>query len=384
MLLKYSSEDTTSELFCMPEHTHFMLHALALAQQAAGYTSPNPMVGAVIVRNGSIVGEGYHLRAGLPHAEIGALQTAGDAANDATLYVTLEPCNHHGRTPPCTEAIIKAGISRVVYAIPDPNPQVIGGGHQRLQQAGIEVIRGVCAEEAQERNRFFLHHSTTGLSYVIAKYAMSLDGKIATHTGHSRWITGPAARKRVHMLRHEVDALLVGIGTVIADNPRLTTRLDYIEPAHPLRVILDSKGRLPLDAQVLSSTMPGKTLIATTQAMPREYEKSLTTHNPAIEVIRLPTTPDGRCNISQLLEVLGKRQIQSVLVEGGSTVLGTCFDTKLINEVWAFLAPVIIGGQHAPSPLGGQGIAHMQEALRLTSMTLEYIGEDMLLRGRIV
>lgn len=366
----------------MSEHTLFMLRALELARKAEGYTSPNPMVGAVMVRDGHIVGEGFHQCAGAPHAEVEALREAGDAARGATLYVSLEPCNHYGRTPPCTDAIINAGITRVVFATSDPNPHVAGGGAHRLQQAGIEVISGVCEEQAQELNRFFFRHARTGRPYLIAKFAASLDGKIATHTGHSQWITGAAARERGHSLRHRVDAILVGVGTVVADNPRLTTRLDQATPRHPIRIILDSTGWTPLDAHVLDPATPGQTIIATTSAMPHNREQALIAQNSAVEVLRLPATGEGTVDIGALLDVLGRRQVQSVLVEGGSRVLGTCVDSGYVNEVWAFLAPLIIGGQDALSPVGGIGCSHLSDALRLTDVTIEMVGDDVLIRGR--
>ncbi len=365
----------------MSEHEYGMQRALELARLATGYTSPNPLVGAVVVRNGEIVGEGWHRQAGSPHAEVEALQQAGEAARGATLYVTLEPCNHHGRTPPCTMAIINAGIAHVVYAIADPNPHVVGGGHACLQQAGITVTAGVCASEAQALNRFFLHHACTGRPYVIAKFAMSLDGKIATRTGHSQWITGPIARERVHALRHAVDAILVGVGTVLADNPRLTTRLPIENPKHPLRIILDSRGRIPLDAHVHMIDNAAPTLIATTEAMPHTHVEALTACG--VEVMRLSATSSGQVAMGDVLYACGQRNIQSILVEGGSAVLGSCFDGGHVNEVWAFLAPVLIGGCDAPTPVGGVGIAHMDEALCLSHTHIEQVGNDVLIRGYI-
>lgn len=366
------------------DDAYYMRRALELARKAEGYTRPNPLVGAVIVQGDTIVGEGYHQRAGLPHAEREALRSAGEAARGATLYVTLEPCNHHGRTPPCTEAIIKAGLARVIYATPDPNPHVAGGGHRRLEEAGIAVVGGLCQQEAQHLNRFFFHHARSGQPYVIAKFAMSLDGKIATHTGHSQWITGEAARARGHALRHQVDAILVGVDTVRADNPHLTTRLATIEdPRHPLRVVLDSRGRTPLDARVLSPDLPVQTLIATTDAMPRAYEAEL--HTRGAKVLRLPATPTGQVALRPLLETLGSHpfQVQSLLVEGGSTVLGAFFDGGhgYVHEVWAFVAPLLLGGNGAPSPIAGTGAARLEHAPRLSSLSVERVGADVLIQG---
>lgn len=363
----------------MDKHETFMKHALSLARQAEGYTSPNPVVGAVVVRDGQIVGEGYHRRAGTAHAEVEALQSAGAAARGATLYVTLEPCNHHGRTPPCTQAIINAGISQVFYAIGDPNPRVAGGGHQRLAEAGLSVTGGLCAEEARHLNRFFFHHITTGRPYVVAKFAASLDGKISTRTGHSQWITGPAAREKGHTLRHMCDAILVGAGTVIADDPQLTTRLPLAEVRHPLRLVLDSRGRIPLNARLFQADLPQHTIVATTTAMPSAHQNAL--HQQGVETLILPATATGQVDLTLLLDTLGQRQLVSLLVEGGGQTLGSFFEANLVNEVWAFIAPLIIGGQTAPGPVGGFGPATLAEAFHLRQTMIETIDGDFLIRG---
>jgi diaminohydroxyphosphoribosylaminopyrimidine deaminase/5-amino-6-(5-phosphoribosylamino)uracil reductase len=333
----------------------------------------------VVVKEGQIVGEGYHHRAGAPHAEVEALQAAGELAQGAALYVTLEPCNHSGRTPPCTEAVINAGIAELFYATGDPNPHVTGNGHRRLVEAGITVHQGPCTAEAQHLNRFFFHYIRTGQPYVVAKFAASLDGKIATRTGHSRWITGDAARQKGHVLRHQVDAILIGAGTAIADNPRLTTRLPRAEVRHPLRVVLDSRGRVPLEVRLFQANLPGQTVVATTETMPLSHQTNLT--QQGVEPLILPATPAGRVEISALLAALGQRQIISLLVEGGSEVLGAFFESGLVNEVWAFVAPLIIGGQNAPGPVGGVGFANLTQACRLQSLTIETIGCDFLIRG---
>lgn len=363
----------------MDQHQTYMQQALTLARQAEGYTSPNPAVGAVVVKEGQIVGEGYHRRAGAPHAEVEALQAAGELAQGATLYVTLEPCNHHGRTPPCTKAIIEAGIAQVFYATSDPNPHVTGNGYRRLAEAGLTVHRRPCTAEAQYLNRFFFHYIRTGRPYVVAKFAASLDGKIATHTGHSQWITGEAARQKGHTLRHQVDAILVGAGTAIADNPRLTTRLSRPDVRHPLRVVLDSRGRVPLEARLFQADLPGQTIVATTEAMPLTRQVKL--KKQGVESLILPATPAGRVDLDALLDKLGQRQIISLLVEGGGQVLGAFFERGLVNEVWAFVAPLIIGGQEAPGPVGGAGFANLAQACRLQSSTIEPIGCDFLIRG---
>jgi diaminohydroxyphosphoribosylaminopyrimidine deaminase / 5-amino-6-(5-phosphoribosylamino)uracil reductase len=360
--------------------SRYMEQALALAAQGQGYTSPNPAVGTLVVLDDQIVGAGYHRRAGQAHAEVEALQAAGPGARGSTLYVTLEPCNHTGKTPPCTEAIIAAGVKRVVFATGDPNPKVSGRGRQRLEQAGIAVTEGVCQEEAQHLNRFFFHYIPRARPYVVAKFACSLDGKIATQTGDSRWITGREARQKGHLLRHLCDAIVVGAGTALADDPVLTTRLENLpEARHPVRVLLDSRGTTPLQANLFKAGLPGRTLVATTSAMPEAQRQELA--RCQVEVLLLPPDPDGRVNLFSLLEVLGERQIVSLLIEGGGKVLGSFFSAGLVNEVWAFLAPLIIGGDQAPGPVRGTGIQKLSHALRLQGATVEKIGSDYLIKG---
>jgi diaminohydroxyphosphoribosylaminopyrimidine deaminase / 5-amino-6-(5-phosphoribosylamino)uracil reductase len=356
-----------------------MRRALSLAGRGLGYTSPNPAVGAVVVRDGRIVGEGYHRRAGSAHAETEALQAAGQAARGATLYVTLEPCNHYGRTPPCTEAIISAGVAEVVYAVTDPNPHVAGRGHQRLLAAGLTVRSGLCEAEARRLNRFFFHTISGGRPYVIAKFAASLDGKIATRTGDSQWITSAPAREAGHRLRHLVDAILVGAGTAVADNPRLTTRLPQPDVRHPLRILLDSGGRVPLTAELFNPELPGKTLVATTAAMPAGHCRALESRQ--VSGLVLPATADGQVDLPALLHELGRRNLTSLLVEGGSEVLGSFFDAGLVNEVWAFMAPLIIGSADAPAPVGGRGLSRLADAVRLKEVTVETVGDDFLIKG---
>lgn len=363
----------------LENHYRYMKRALELAARGRGRTSPNPMVGAVLVKDGRIVGEGFHPRAGAPHAEIYALQQAGEAARGATLYVTLEPCCHYGRTPPCTQALIAAGVAEVHMAMLDPNPRVAGKGKAELEAAGIRTVVGECEEEARQMNEAFVHWVTVGRPFVLVKFAMSLDGKIATRTGDARWISGPEARRRVHQLRNEVDAILVGAGTVIADNPRLTTRLEEEDVRHPLRVILDSRGRVPLTAQVFDPHLPGRTLVATTPAASSAYREELQARG--VEVLVLPADEQGRVSLEALLDELGRREITSLLVEGGSTVLGSFFDRRLVNKVIAFIAPLIVGGHDAPSPVGGQGVTRLADALRLERVVWEPVGNDLMLVG---
>lgn len=359
----------------------FMTRALTLARRAEGFTRPNPMVGAVIVKDGRIIGEGFHRQAGMPHAEVEALRMAGDAARGASMFVTLEPCDHHGKTPPCTAAIINAGITEVHYAVQDPNPRVSGAGHRRLESAGIRVSVGLGKAEATQLNRAFFHAVTTGKPYVIAKFAMSLDGKISTRTGHSQWISGAESRTAGHKLRQFCDVIVVGAETVIADDPQLTVRLPDVAPAHPLRILLDSRGRVPLSAKLFSPDLPGKTIVATTDRMPPYRREKLETIG--IKLLRLPQNDNGQVSLSALLDELGQRGYNCVQIEGGGTVLGAFFDAKLVNEVWAFIAPMVIGGGDAPTAVGGLGVAHLSEALRLKNPIVQKLGNDFLIQGQV-
>lgn len=361
-----------------PEDRRYMALAFRLAKRGAGYTSPNPMVGAVVVKDGRMVGQGWHRRYGGPHAEVEALQRAGEQARGATLYVTLEPCNHHGKTPPCTAAVLAAGISRVVIANADPNPRVAGGGAAYLRAQGLQVEMGLLAEVGQKLNEAFFKAVTTGRPWVIAKAAASLDGKTATHTNDSQWITGPAARAWVHRLRHQVDAILVGVGTVIADNPQLTTRLPKRRGKDPVRLILDSRLRLPLAAQVLHLKSAAPTWIACTDAAPAEKRAAL--QDLGAEILVLPAR-DGKVDLEALLNVLGQRRLQSLLVEGGAEVHGAFFDAHLIDKLHLLLAPKIIGGRQAPGILGGQGITHLASAPLVRDMTIRRLGPDLLISG---
>ncbi len=356
----------------------FMTLALKLARRGAGYTSPNPMVGAVVVRDGRVVGQGYHRRYGGPHAEVEALRQAGPLAQGATLYVTLEPCNHHGQTPPCTQAVLAAGIARVVIATADPNPRVTGGGAAFLQAQGLQVEMGLLADAGRRLNEAFFKAVTTGRPWVIAKAAASVDGKIATRTKDARWITGPAARGWVHRLRHQVDAILVGVGTVLADDPQLTTRLPRGRGRDPIRIILDSQLRLPLTAQVLHLESAAPTWIACTAAAPPEKIAAL--RDLGAECLVLPDRR-GKVDLEALLHLLGQRRVLSLLVEGGAEIHGAFFDARLVDKFHLFLAPKIIGGRQAPGILGGEGIATLAEAQQLREVTLRRLGQDLLLTG---
>lgn len=362
----------------------FMAAALRLAEAALGRTAPNPAVGAVVVRSGAVVGRGATRPPGGPHAEVVALAEAGERAAGATLYATLEPCCHHGRTPPCVEAIIAAGIARCVVAVTDPCPLVNGGGIARLRAAGVAVDVGPMASAAADLNAGFFARVRTGRPLVVAKYAMTLDGRIATRTGHSRWITGEAARLAVHRLRDRVDAVMVGAGTVGADDPALTTRLpDELAgdggPHHPLRVVVDGRGTAPLAARVFDPALPGRTLVATTRRAPAAWREALATRG----VEHLIAGDGPLVDLGAVLDHLGDRGINSLLVEGGGRLHGAFFDAGLVDRVAAFVAPVIVGGGEAPGPIGGCGVATMAEAWRLADVTLRRLGDDLLLEGRV-
>jgi diaminohydroxyphosphoribosylaminopyrimidine deaminase/5-amino-6-(5-phosphoribosylamino)uracil reductase len=355
-----------------------MRRAFALARRAEGRTSPNPMVGAVIVKDGRVVGEGYHRRAGEPHAELEALRDAGGSARGATMYVTLEPCGHYGRTPPCVDAIVAAGVAEVYYAVVDPNPLVNGKAHAQLEAAGIAAHCGLLEDEARELNRPFFKHVTTGRPLVTAKFAMSLDGRIATRAGDSRWISNEASRQRTHELRNVTDAILIGAGTALADNPRLTTRLSPLyaregpaDVRHPLRIVADSRGRSPLLAGVFDPALPGKTVLATTAAAPGAYCAELTARG--VEVWTLPADENGRVSLPALLDEVGRHGMLTLLVEGGSDLLGAFFAESLVDRVWAFIAPLVIGGRDAPGPVGGSGIEALSQAIRLRQLQVEMI-----------
>lgn len=358
-----------------------MQRAIELARRGEGHVEPNPMVGAVVAA-GAIVGEGFHARFGGPHAEIEALLAAADAARGATLYVTLEPCCHHGKTPPCTEAIVAAGIARVVIAARDPFPAVNGGGIAALRAAGIAVETGLCGREATRLTAPFRKLVQAKKPWVIAKWAMSLDGRMATANGESRWISSAESRAIVHQLRGRVDAIVVGIGTALADDPLLTARPDdgTAPKRQPLRIILDSEARLPLESRLVQTARDHAVLVATGPAAPPARREALAAAGCEVWIA---SASDAGARLDLLLAELGRRQCTNVLVEGGSGVLGSLFDRGAADEVRVFIAPKIIGGQAAPAPIGGRGIASMADAAGIEIEELSQPGGDLFVRGLV-
>lgn len=351
--------------------TKFMQLALQLAKTAKGQTAPNPAVGAVIVKNGEIVGVGTHLKAGEAHAEIHAINMAGKNAEGATLYVTLEPCSHYGKTPPCVEKIIEANIKRVIVGTLDPNPYVAGKGIQKLKNAGIDVLVGVCESEAKEINQDFFHYITTKRPFVTLKTAMTIDGKIATASGESKWITGDESRRDVHRYRHIHDAILVGVGTVLKDNPKLTTRLPE-GGKHPIRIILDSHLRIPQDAFVIHDDS-APTWVVTNRHCNQKQKKLELQRFEHVKVIEM----DDLRNLHQLLDILGQRGITSLFVEGGAKVNNSFLQAKLIDQFLFYIAPKIFGGSDAPTSFEGKGIERLKDAFELNIESVEKLGNDL-------
>jgi len=354
----------------------FMMQALELAQRGRGAVEPNPQVGCVIVRDGEVVGQGYHQRYGGPHAEVEALRDAGEAALGADVYVTLEPCCHQGKTGPCSTALIEAGVARVIVGCQDPHPQVAGQGLAALQAAGIEVLAPVLSTQAEQLIAPFTKLVTLGQPWVIAKWAMTLDGKIASHTGSSQWISGEASRAVVHRLRGEVDAILVGRGTVEADDPLLTAR-----PAGPraaTRIVLDSQASLRSSSQLVQSARAAPLLVATTEAATPDNRERLQRDGAEVTVLSGSSRAE---QLTALLDELGRRQMTNLFVEGGGEVLGTLLDLQAIDEVHAFVALKLIGGGAAPSPFAGQGRALMADALELKHLEVNLLGSDVHLHG---
>jgi len=368
--MKFSAEDRK-----------WMRWALDLAAKALGQTRPNPCVGAVLVKNGAVVAQGFHKRAGLPHAEAVALRRAGPAAHGATLYANLEPCCHHGRTPPCADYIIRAGVRRVVISLRDPNPLVAGHGIKRLRTAGIKVNVGLLAHEAALLNEPFLTFHRLGRPLFVAKWAMTLDGRMSSITGDSRWISNERSRRYVHELRARYDAVMVGVGTVVADNPRLNVRLPERRKAiQPTRIIVDASGRTPLDANCLDSTNAGPTILATTSGARKKWIEQMRRQGATVLVVRGAKT---LVDLTALARELHRLDIQSVLVEGGRRILTSLFAAGLADRVVVFLAPKIVGGRAERHPVHGWAIRRMSDAISLDNITILHFGTDVCVEGRV-
>jgi diaminohydroxyphosphoribosylaminopyrimidine deaminase/5-amino-6-(5-phosphoribosylamino)uracil reductase len=358
-----------------PSDEQWMRRALELAERGRGIVEPNPLVGAVLVRNDEIVSEGWHQRYGEAHAEINALAVAGEGAQGATLYITLEPCCHQGKTPPCTDAVLRSGVRRVVAAMRDPFPAVSGKGIAILQAAGLDVTVGVCEAAAHRLNAPYLKLTTIGRPYVHAKWAMTLDGKIATRTGDSKWISNEASRRRTHELRGRMDAIVVGIGTVLADDPLLTARPP--DPRTPTRIVLDSHGRTPLSSKLVQTARETPTMIATAESGANELQ------NHGCTILSLPEA-GGRVSVPALLDELGRRRMTNILVEGGSGVLGAFRDAGEIDEVHVAIAPCLAGGADAKTPVAGHGIKWIADALSLSEVSVGSLDGDVLIHATAV
>ena len=357
----------------------YMRMALELALKGRGWVSPNPVVGAVIVRDdGTIIGQGYHERYGELHAERNALKNCMEPPAGATMYVTLEPCCHHGRQPPCTDAILEAGIRRVVVGSGDPNPRVAGGGIRILREHGIEVVEGVLKEECDAVNEIFFHYIQTGRPYVVMKYAMTIDGKIAAYTGLSKWVTGEEARAHVQKLRHELSAIMVGVGTVLADDPMLNCRIPGL--TSPVRIICDTHLRTPLDSKVVQTASEIPTIIATCC----EDERAVLQYTEkGCRVLNVAKSGDLHLDLQDLVSKIGAEGIDSILLEGGGTLNWSALESGIVNRVMAYVAPKLFGGSSAKTPVEGRGIPDPQEAVRLRDISISRLGEDLLIEGKV-
>lgn len=358
----------------------YMNRAIELADRGRGWVNPNPLVGAVLVKDGRIIGEGWHERCGELHAERNAFKHCHEDTEGATLYVTLEPCCHYGKTPPCTKAIIEHSIARVVVGLTDPNPLVAGKGIEVLKNAGIEVITGIEEEKVREQNRVFLKFITARMPWVVMKTAMTLDGKIAAYTGDSRWVTGEEARRKVQDMRRTYMGIMVGSGTVKADNPMLNCRLEN-EVRQPVRIVVDSGAGLEPDCRLVETAGEYRTIVAHTRCAPEEKLSFL--REKGVELLLCPEQ-DSRVDLKVLLKQLAALGIDSVLLEGGGQLNESFLHNGLVDEVYAFIAPKIIGGKEAKTPVEGRGIARMNEAIVLRDVVTEMVGKDVLIRGKII
>lgn len=357
-----------------------MRRALELACKGKGLVNPNPMVGAVIVKDNKIIGEGFHEYFGGNHAEVNALNMAGENAKGAEIYVTLEPCSHFGKTPPCAIALVKAGIKKVIIAMKDPNPIVSGRGIKILQDNGIEVVVGVLYKEALKLNEVFVKYITTKRPYVVMKTASTLDGKISTVTGESRWISSEVSREYVHHLRNEMMGIMVGIGTIIADNPLLTTRIDGEICKSPTAIIVDSKLRLPINSKILETLKHRRIIIGVTEEADEAKVRQL--EEMGVSIIKTPLK-NKRVDLNFLMTKIGEAGIDSILLEGGSTLNFSCLRENIVDKVMCFIAPIILGGEKAKTSVGGSGIEFLSEAVKVSNIKLKSIGQDILIEGYI-
>lgn len=371
----------------MEQEENYMRYALELAKKGIGYVNPNPLVGAVLVKENQIIGEGYHKKFGGLHAEREAFQNTKESANGGTLYVTLEPCCHYGKTPPCTDVIIESGVSKVVIGCSDPNPKVAGKGIEQLKKHGIQVQVGVLRKECEELNRIFFHYIKTKTPYVLMKYAMTLDGKIATVIGESKWITGEKAREEVQRTRHQYSAIMVGIGTVIKDDPSLTCRIP--NGKNPIRIICDTNLKIPLHSKVVQTAKEVETWIVTCK-QERNREKEMVLKEAGCTLLSFSPKKQEKegenkmgIPLKELMEELGKRGVDSVLLEGGAELNASALKEGIVNRVQAYIAPTLFGGKEGKTPIGGMGVFQVEQGIHLKEVTIKNIGRDYVIEGEV-
>ena len=371
----------------MEQEENYMKYALELAKKGMGYVNPNPLVGAVLVKENRMIGEGYHKEFGGLHAEREAFQNTRESADGATLYVTLEPCCHYGKTPPCTDVIIESGVSKVVIGCSDPNPKVAGKGIERLKKHGIQVQVGVLRKECEDLNRIFFHYIKTKTPYVLMKYAMTLDGKIATVIGQSKWITGEKAREEVQRTRHQYSAIMVGIGTVIKDDPSLTCRIP--NGKNPIRIICDTNLKIPLHSKVVQTAKEVETWIATCKHE-RNREKEMVLKEAGCTLLSFAPKKQEKegenkmgIPLKELMEELGKRGVDSVLLEGGAELNASALKEGIVNRVQAYIAPTLFGGKEGKTPIGGMGVFQVEQGIHLKEVTMKKIGNDYVIEGEV-
>ncbi len=357
----------------------YMERALALAAKGRGTTTPNPMVGAVIVKDGRIIGEGYHIRAGEGHAEVNAFKNATEDVTGATMYVTLEPCSHYGKTPPCADKIVEKKIGRVVVGALDPNPLVAGRGIGKIRNAGIPVITGILAEKSAALNEVFMKYIVTKRPFVVLKAAMSLDGKIATAEGESQWISSEASREEVHRLRHELTGIMAGIGTVLADDPMLNCRIPGGK--QPIRIIVDSHLQIPENSKLVSSAKEYPLIVATVENSDAVKKERL--EACGAQIVEVPADPDGHVDLNILMERLGEMKIDSILLEGGGRLAEGALQAGIVDKVQFYIAPMLIGGENAKTPVEGRGISALSKAWHISDWKAETIGNDIKITGYI-